>query len=100
MWWLVAFTLLVTLGELYLSPVGLSLVTKLAPARMVSMMMGVWFLSSFARNWGAGFLGIYWEKMPKEVFFLIMAAIAFAAGVIILLLLKPLRRAIGPDQYM
>jgi proton-dependent oligopeptide transporter, POT family len=100
MWWLVVFTLLVTLGELYLSPVGLSLVTKLAPVRMVSMMMGVWFLSSFVGNWGAGLLGIYWEKMPKEVFFLMMAAIAFAAGVIILLLLKPLRRAIGPDQSM
>jgi proton-dependent oligopeptide transporter, POT family len=100
MWWLVAFTLLVTLGELYLSPVGLSVVTKLAPVRMVSMMMGVWFLSSFAGNWGAGLLGIYWEKMPKEVFFVMMAAIAFAAGVTILLLLRPLRRAIGPDQCM
>lgn len=100
MWWLVAFTCLVTIGELYLSPVGLSLVTKLAPIRMVSMMMGVWFLSSFAGNWGAGLLGFYWEKMPKDVFFLMMAAIAFAAGVIILLLLKPLRRAIGPEQQM
>ncbi len=48
--WLVIFTLLATIGELYLSPVGLSLVTKLAPVRMVSMMMGVWLLSSFFGN--------------------------------------------------
>ncbi len=44
--WLVFFSLFVTVGELYLSPIGLSLVSKLAPARMVSMMMGIWFLSS------------------------------------------------------
>jgi POT family proton-dependent oligopeptide transporter len=44
--WLVGCTLIYTLGELYLSPIGLSLVTKVAPARLVSMMMGMWFLSS------------------------------------------------------
>lgn len=97
MLWLVASTLLITLGELYLSPVGLSLVTKLAPARMVSMMMGIWFLSSFVGNSAAGFLGNYWEKIPKETFFMVMAAIAFAAAVAILVMLKPLRRAIGND---
>ncbi|MBI5249602.1 MAG: peptide MFS transporter [Desulfomonile tiedjei] len=96
--WLVAFTLLVTIGELYLSPVGLSLVTKLAPARMVSMMMGVWFLSSFVGNGASGLLGNYWEKIPKEAFFLIMAAIALAAGLIILVMIKPIKRAIGTDQ--
>lgn len=99
MLWLVVFTLLVTLGELYLSPVGLSLVTKLAPTRMVSMMMGVWFLSSFAGNWGAGLLGYYWEQTAKDIFFLTMAGIAFTAGLAILLLLRPLRRAMGPEQY-
>lgn len=97
MLWLVASTLLITLGELYLSPVGLSLVTKLAPARMVSMMMGIWFLSSFVGNSAAGFLGNYWERIPKETFFIAMAAIAFAAAVAILVMLKPLRRAIGND---
>lgn len=94
--WLLAFTTLITLGELYLSPIGLSLVTKLSPARMVSMMMGVWFLSSFAGNYAAGFLGRYWEQMPKDFFFLIIAIVAFAAGVGILLILKPMKRAIGP----
>jgi POT family proton-dependent oligopeptide transporter len=51
MWWLTACMGLLTIGELFLSPVGLSLVTKLAPARMVSMLMGMWFLSSFAGNY-------------------------------------------------
>jgi proton-dependent oligopeptide transporter, POT family len=92
--WLFFFTLLATLGELFLSPVGLSLVTKLSPARIVSMMMGIWFLSSFIGNYGAGFLGHYWEMMPKDTFFLMIAAIAFLAGVAILLILKPLKQVI------
>jgi POT family proton-dependent oligopeptide transporter len=98
--WLFFFTLLVTLGELYLSPVGLSLVTKLSPARIVSMMMGIWFLSSFIGNYGAGYLGHYWEKMPKDAFFLMIAALAFCAGVAILLILKPLKRAMGHAHDM
>ncbi|MEW6110927.1 MAG: peptide MFS transporter [Thermodesulfobacteriota bacterium] len=100
MFWLVFFTLSVTLGELYLSPVGLSLVTKLSPARIVSMMMGVWFLSSFLGNYAAGFLGHYWEIVPKDIFFVMIALIAFAAGVAILLILKPLKKAIGPEGAM
>lgn len=93
--WLIASNVLMTLGELYLSPVGLSLVTKLSPARMVSMMMGIWFMSSFFGNYAAGFLGHYWEKAPKDWFFLGMAAISFAAGLAIVSVLKPLKRAIG-----
>jgi proton-dependent oligopeptide transporter, POT family len=96
--WLVFFSLLLTIGELYLSPIGLSLVTKLAPARMVSMMMGVWFLSSFFGNYAAGFLGHYWEKISKDLFFLMMAAIALAAGIAIALIRKPLARAMGPGR--
>ncbi|MEI7449778.1 MAG: peptide MFS transporter [Desulfomonile sp.] len=98
MFWLIGFNLMVTLGELYLSPVGLSLVTKLSPTRMVSMAMGIWFLSSFVGNYGAGFLGQYWEKVTKEFFFLMMAVIAVAAGLAMLLILKKLRRAVGPEQ--
>jgi proton-dependent oligopeptide transporter, POT family len=98
--WLFFFTLLSTLGELYLSPVGLSLVTKLSPVRIVSMMMGIWFLSMFIGNYASGFLGRYWDMMPKDVFFLLMAAMAFCAGVAILLIVKPLERAMGQEQGM
>jgi proton-dependent oligopeptide transporter, POT family len=90
--WLFAFSVLITAGELYLSPVGLSLVTKVSPARIVSMMMGVWFLSSFIGNYGAGFLGQYWGTMPKTAFFAMIAAIALVAGLAILSILKPLKR--------
>jgi POT family proton-dependent oligopeptide transporter len=95
--WLVCFTLLVTLGELYLSPVGLSLVTKLSPARIVSMMMGTWFLAAFFGDYAAGFIGGYWEKIPKDAFFLMIAAIGLAAGLAILMIQKPLRKVVGKE---
>jgi proton-dependent oligopeptide transporter, POT family len=97
MMWLLLFTLLITLGELYLSPVGLSLVTKLSPPHMVSMMMGVWFCAAFFGNYAAGYLGSHWERMPREHFFLMMAGIAFVAGLALLLILSPLRQAVGKE---
>ena len=92
--WLMLFNVLVAAGELYLSPIGLSLVTKLSPPRMVSTMMGVWFLSLFLGNYGAGFIGVYWECMPKDLFFLMVASIGLAAGFAILVSIKHFKRAI------
>ncbi len=97
LWWLMACTFVLTIGEIYLSPVGLSLVTKIAPARIVSLMMGVWFLSSFFGNYLSGYLGTFWEKMPKEYFFLLMFGLSFAAGLVFFALLAPLKKAIGHD---
>jgi POT family proton-dependent oligopeptide transporter len=94
-WWLTACAFVLTIGEIYLSPIGLSLVTKIAPARIVSMMMGVWFLSSFFGNYLSGYLGTFWEKMSKENFFLLMFALSFATGLAFFALLKPLKKAIG-----
>ncbi len=94
LWWLVACTFVLTIGEIYLSPIGLSLVTKIAPVRIVSMMMGVWFLSSFFGNYLSGYLGTYWERMPRQNFFLLMFGLSFAAGLAFFALLKPLGKAV------
>ncbi len=96
--WLTLCTAIFTVGELFLSPVGLSLVTKLAPARMVSMMMGVWFLSSFAGNYLAGYLGTYWERMAKPHFFIMLSVLSLAAGLAMLAVLRPLKKAIGHGE--
>ncbi len=96
--WLFACTFVLTLGEIYLSPIGLSLVTKIAPARIVSMMMGVWFLSSFFGNYLSGYLGTFWEKMPKERFFLLLFSLSFLTGLAFFALLKPLKKAMGPGH--
>src|SRR5215469_2241182 len=53
--WLLGYFVVITIGELYLSPIGLSLVSKVAPVRMVSMLMGLWLATSFAGNLIAGF---------------------------------------------
>jgi len=78
--WLFGYFIVITIGELYLSPVGLSLVTKIAPAGILSMMMGVWLATSFVGGFLAGWLGSFWSRMDKPEFFLMIAAIAAIAG--------------------
>jgi POT family proton-dependent oligopeptide transporter len=95
--WLFATTFVLTIGELYLSPIGLSLVTKVAPRRIVSMMMGVWFLSSFFGNYLSGYIGTFWEKMPKQSFFGMLLVLGIAAGAAIMALNRPLQRALAVD---
>ena len=89
--WLLAYFVIITIGELYISPIGLSLVTKVAPVRMLSMLMGVWLATSFTGNLLAGWLGSFWSAMPKGNFFLMIAAIAGAAGIVIWAFDRPLR---------
>jgi POT family proton-dependent oligopeptide transporter len=89
--WVLGSIAIITVGELYLSPVGLSLVTKVAPARILSMMMGVWLATSFTGGFLAGWLGSFWSRMEKPHFFLMIAAISALAGVIIFLCRWPLR---------
>jgi proton-dependent oligopeptide transporter, POT family len=81
--WLLAYFVVLTIGELYLSPTGLSLVSKLAPARLLSMLMGVWLATSFVGNFLAGWLGSWWSSMDKGGFFLMIAGIAAAAAALI-----------------
>ncbi len=92
--WLLGYFAVITLGELYLSPIGLSLVSKVSPARIVSMMMGVWLGTSFFGNLIAGWLGSFWSTMDKMHFFLMIAGIAAAAGVVIWLFNWPLKNVI------
>jgi POT family proton-dependent oligopeptide transporter len=97
--YLLALTyLLHTYGELCLSPVGLSYVTKLAPARYVSQMMGVWFLATSVGNLSAGLLAGMFESdnleaMPGQ--FMQFVYFATAAGIVLLLLSKPVKKLMG-----
>ena len=96
--WLVLVYLLQTIGELCLSPVGLSTVTKLSPARMVGLMMGVWFLSISIGDYFAGIvLGFFNEKAEGALLKLFgsVALMTFAAA-LVLALLTPLIRKMTP----
>jgi proton-dependent oligopeptide transporter, POT family len=92
--WLLVYFVIITIGELYLSPVGLSLVSKVAPARVLSLMMGVWLATSFVGNFLAGWLGSYWSSMEKPAFFTMIAGVAALAGLSIIVLNRPLRRTL------
>jgi POT family proton-dependent oligopeptide transporter len=89
--WLAGYFVVLTIGELYLSPVSLSLVTKVSPARAISMMMGIWLATSFSGNFVAGYLGSFWSSMAKGSFFLMIAVIAALAGLVILAFVRPLK---------
>jgi POT family proton-dependent oligopeptide transporter len=93
--WPLLCTLLLTIGELYMSPIGLSLVTKVSPARIVSMMMGMWFLSSFVGNFLSGAIGVLYTRWPNEAFFLLLTGLGLGSGVAIWAFNRPLRAAVG-----
>ena len=93
--WLIGAYTLHTLGELCLSPVGLSLVTKLAPLKFVSVLMGIWLASSSLANYlGGTFAGNY-DAIDHPLFFAIPAAMAGLAGLVLLIFSKPLKRLMG-----
>ncbi len=89
--WLVGYFVALTIGELHLAPVGLALVSKIAPARMISLMMGVWLAASFPGDILAGWLGSFWTGMDKTHFFLMIAMIAALAGAVTWAFDRPLK---------
>lgn len=78
--WLVAFFALLTAGELFVLPVGLSVFSQLAPARIASVMIGVWYLAKFAGGLLAGVLGAQWRSLTPGTFFLVGAGCALVAA--------------------
>ena len=88
-WWLVATYLFHTIGELCLSPVGLSALTKLAPARVAGMMMGLWFVTIAIGDYLGARVASLYESVSLPTLFGIVAAVAFVACVALVILIKP-----------
>lgn len=93
--WLLGVYLLHTIGELCLSPVGLSTMTKLAPARVSGQMMGIWFLAASVGNFIGGQVGGLFESFPLPKLFGAIFLTTAASGVLLLLLVKPVRKLMG-----
>jgi len=91
-WWLIAFSMCLTCGELCLSPVGLSLVTKLAPPKRVGLFMGGWFLATAIAEKLAQVFGGYWGKMPPAEYFMMFVVMCGVGALLMGLLIKPLKR--------
>lgn len=92
---LVLTYLMHTIGELCLSPVGLSTVTKLAPHKMVGQMMGIWFMASSLGNLIAGRVGGFYESMPLPHLFGWVAVVSIGASVVLVLFVRPITRMMG-----
>ena len=88
-WWLIASYGVITVGELCLSPMGLSLVSKLSPPRITALMMGGFFLAISVGNKLSGMLSSLWETIPeKQNFFYLNFGLVLAAAIVLLLMLK------------
>ncbi|MCB9252312.1 MAG: peptide MFS transporter [Flavobacteriales bacterium] len=92
-WWLVGCYGVITIGELFLSPMGLSLVSKLSPPRITALMMGGWFLSTAIGNKLSGVLASMWDKYDdKSNFFLINFLLLLGATLLLFVMLRWLNR--------
>jgi len=91
-WWLIMAYGVLSLGELMLSPMGLSLVSQVAPMRWRGLMMGGWFLATAIGNKLTA-IGNYWDLWSHSQFFIILAGMALFMAVVLAVLLKPLKKA-------
>ena len=96
-WWLAVTYLLHTCGELALSPVGLSAMSKLAPVRIGGLVMGVWYLGSSVGNYIGGRMAAFYETWTLPQLFGGVAAFSIGAGLVLLLLARPLSRLAADD---
>jgi POT family proton-dependent oligopeptide transporter len=91
-WWLISAYAVISLGELLLSPMGLSLVSKVAPTRMRSLLMGGWFVATALGN-KLTQIGVYWTVWSHSRFFVTLASMALGMAVLLFVLIKPLKKA-------
>jgi POT family proton-dependent oligopeptide transporter len=90
--WLIIAYFVLSLGELMLSPMGLSLVSKVAPIRMRGLMMGGWFAATAIGNKLTGVAG-YWDTWSHSFFFILLAGMALTMAVVLVVLMRPLKKA-------
>jgi POT family proton-dependent oligopeptide transporter len=95
--WLALFFALFTLGELFVLPTGLGLFARLAPPGFGATTVAAWYITIFSGSLSAGIVGTLWSRMSPAVYFLLLAAIAALAALLLRALDRPLRR-IAPDM--
>lgn len=92
-WWFISSYAVITIGELFLSPMGLSMVSKLSPPRLTALMMGGWFLATSIGNKLSGLLSSFWDGYTdKANFFYVNSILLLCAGLIMFGMLKWLNR--------
>jgi POT family proton-dependent oligopeptide transporter len=94
-WWLLASYFVMSCAELCVAPIGFSLVTKLAPKRLLGVLMGAWFAAIALGNLGAGLIGRYWAVWSHQMFFMVLATTSGFAALLMMLQQSRLRRVLG-----
>lgn len=93
--WLGGCYVLLSIGELLLSPMGLALVTQLAPPRLATRFVGLWFASVAIDHGGAAALGLLWSRWPHHRYFAAVAAVTLLAAAVLLQRLRALETAMA-----
>ncbi|MEQ8662383.1 MAG: MFS transporter, partial [Gammaproteobacteria bacterium] len=93
--WLTTMYFLHTIGEMCLSPVGLSAMSRLAPARIAGLTMGIWFLASSIGSYAGGRVAGLYESLALVDIFGVLTLVAFVACAVMVALVRPLRRFLG-----
>jgi proton-dependent oligopeptide transporter, POT family len=96
--WIIWANVIIGLGEIALSPMGLSLVNRIAPPRSRGLLMGGWFASLATGGYLAGYIGGYWERMPHSQFFLLVVGILIATAIPLSLMTPQIKRTIARSQ--
>jgi len=92
--WLIAANIIIALGEIALSPMGLSLVNSIAPPRSRGLLMGGWFASLALGGYLSGYIGAYWDQMPHSRFFVMVAVILAGTAIPLSLMTPQIKRTI------
>jgi POT family proton-dependent oligopeptide transporter len=91
-YWLISSYFVITLAELFLSPIGLSFVSKVAPARMKGAMMGAWFAAQATGSYLSGFVGRFYGQWQQWQFFLLLVFTSLLSGLVVITSLKRLKK--------
>ncbi len=97
-WWLLGSYFLAAMGEMCLSPVGLSAMTKLAPARVASLIMGVWFMATAVGDFVSGRVAGFYESLSGTTIFGVVALVTLVFALILALLVKPIKRMLARSE--
>lgn len=97
-WWLANCYVLLTVGEVLLSPMSLALITRLSPPSRTSQMVGLWFAASAVGSWLAGAAGLLWSRWPHHRYFVLLALLALCAAALLLSRLGRIERLLTADR--
>ncbi len=98
--WLLAFFVILTLGELYILPTGLGLFARLAPPRLGATTVAAWFLAVFSGSLLAGVVGALWSRTSHAGFFMLLSGLAVLAACVLWILDRPIREVESARRSM